>query len=93
MHRQTFEVTKVGDRRMSGLMKDTISMPRFSKTEIDFVAGDLTRPCSTVIIKIIWLKASPVLLAILEWNSQMALATTTVPRVQEPCALRREPVL
>lgn len=40
MHRHTFEVTKVGDRSMSGLMKDTISMPRFSKAEIDFVAND-----------------------------------------------------
>lgn len=40
LHRHTFEVTKVGDRPMSGLMKDTISMPRFSKAEIDFVAND-----------------------------------------------------
>jgi FtsP/CotA-like multicopper oxidase with cupredoxin domain len=40
LHRHTFEVTKVGDRAMSGLMKDTISMPRYSKAEIDFVADD-----------------------------------------------------
>lgn len=40
MHRHTFEVTKVGDRPMSGLMKDTVSMPRFSTAEIDFVADD-----------------------------------------------------
>jgi FtsP/CotA-like multicopper oxidase with cupredoxin domain len=40
LHRHTFEVTKVGDKTMSGLMKDTISMPRFSKAEIDFVAND-----------------------------------------------------
>ncbi|MGH1571232.1 multicopper oxidase family protein [Methylobacterium sp. P31] len=40
IHRHTFEVTKVGDQAMSGLMKDTISMPRFSKAEIDFVADD-----------------------------------------------------
>jgi FtsP/CotA-like multicopper oxidase with cupredoxin domain len=40
IHRHTFEVTKVGDNTMSGLMKDTISMPRFSKAEIDFVAND-----------------------------------------------------
>jgi FtsP/CotA-like multicopper oxidase with cupredoxin domain len=40
MHRHTFEVTKVNDRPMSGLMKDTISLPRFSKAEIDFIADD-----------------------------------------------------
>lgn len=40
IHRHTFEVTKVGDQPMSGLMKDTISMPRFSKAEIDLVAND-----------------------------------------------------
>ena len=40
MHRHTFEVTKVNDNLMSGLMKDTISMPRYSKAEIDFVADD-----------------------------------------------------
>jgi FtsP/CotA-like multicopper oxidase with cupredoxin domain len=40
LHRHTFEVTKVGDKAMSGLMKDTISLPRFSKAEIDFVADD-----------------------------------------------------
>ena len=39
-HRHTFEVTKVNDRPMSGLMKDTISLPRYSKAEIDFVADD-----------------------------------------------------
>jgi len=38
MHRHTFEVTKVKDVAMSGLMKDTISMPRFSTAEIDFIA-------------------------------------------------------
>jgi FtsP/CotA-like multicopper oxidase with cupredoxin domain len=40
LHRHTFEVTKVGDTSLSGLMKDTISMPRFSKAEIDFIAND-----------------------------------------------------
>lgn len=39
-HRHTFEVTKVANISMSGLMKDTISMPRFSTAEIDFVADD-----------------------------------------------------
>ncbi len=39
LHRHTFEVTKVGDRTVSGLMKDTISMPRFTQAEIDFVAN------------------------------------------------------
>lgn len=40
LHRHTFEVTKVGDLPVSGLMKDTISMPRYSRAEIDFVADD-----------------------------------------------------
>jgi FtsP/CotA-like multicopper oxidase with cupredoxin domain len=40
MHRHSFEVTKVGDKPTSGVMKDTISMPRYSTTEIDFVADD-----------------------------------------------------
>jgi len=39
-HRHTFEVTKVGDTSISGLMKDTISMPRYSTAEIDFLADD-----------------------------------------------------
>jgi FtsP/CotA-like multicopper oxidase with cupredoxin domain len=40
LHRHTFEVTKVGDKRTAGLMKDTINMTRFSSVEIDFVADD-----------------------------------------------------
>jgi FtsP/CotA-like multicopper oxidase with cupredoxin domain len=39
-HRHTFEITKVSDKLTSGVMKDTISMPRFSTAEIDFVADD-----------------------------------------------------
>jgi FtsP/CotA-like multicopper oxidase with cupredoxin domain len=40
LHRHSFEITKVGDRQTSGVMKDTISMPRYSTAEIDFVADD-----------------------------------------------------
>jgi FtsP/CotA-like multicopper oxidase with cupredoxin domain len=40
MHRHTFEVTKIGDTSISGLMKDTLSMPRYSTAEIDLVAYD-----------------------------------------------------
>ncbi len=39
-HRHTFEVTKVGNTSISGLMKDTLSMPRYSTAEIDFLADD-----------------------------------------------------
>jgi len=39
-HRHTFEVTKVRDNAISGLMKDTLSMPRYSTAEIDFLADD-----------------------------------------------------
>ncbi|MGE0578852.1 multicopper oxidase family protein [Reyranella sp.] len=40
LHRHSFEVTRIGDKVLSGLMKDTLSMPRFSQAEIDFVADD-----------------------------------------------------
>ena len=40
MHRHTFEVTKVRDTAISGLMKDTISLPRYSTAEIDMLADD-----------------------------------------------------
>jgi len=40
MHRHTFEVTKAGEKVASGVLKDTISLPRYSITEIDFVADD-----------------------------------------------------
>jgi FtsP/CotA-like multicopper oxidase with cupredoxin domain len=40
LHRHSFEVTKVGDKTTSGLIKDTISMPRRSTAEIDFVADN-----------------------------------------------------
>jgi FtsP/CotA-like multicopper oxidase with cupredoxin domain len=40
MHRHTFEVVKVGDKATSGLLKDTISMPRYSTAEIQFVADN-----------------------------------------------------
>jgi FtsP/CotA-like multicopper oxidase with cupredoxin domain len=40
LHRHSFEVTKIGDKTTSGLIKDTISMPRFSTAEIDFVADN-----------------------------------------------------
>jgi FtsP/CotA-like multicopper oxidase with cupredoxin domain len=40
LHRHTFEITKVGDKATTGVMKDTINMTRFSTVEIDFVADD-----------------------------------------------------
>jgi FtsP/CotA-like multicopper oxidase with cupredoxin domain len=40
LHRHTFEVTKIGDKSTSGVMKDTINMPRQSTAEVDFVAND-----------------------------------------------------
>lgn len=39
-HRHTFEVAKIGDKSVSGLMKDTLSMTRYSTVEIDFIAND-----------------------------------------------------
>jgi len=40
LHRHSFEVTKVGDKLTSGVIKDSLSMPRFSTAEIDFVADN-----------------------------------------------------
>lgn len=40
LHRHTFELTKIGDKRTAGVMKDTVNMTRFSSVEIDFVADD-----------------------------------------------------
>jgi FtsP/CotA-like multicopper oxidase with cupredoxin domain len=40
MHRHSFEITKVDDKPTSGVIKDTISLPRYSTAEIDFVADD-----------------------------------------------------
>jgi FtsP/CotA-like multicopper oxidase with cupredoxin domain len=39
-HRHTFEVAKIGDKSISGLMKDTLSLSRFSTAEINFTAND-----------------------------------------------------
>jgi len=39
-HRHTFEVTKIGNSAISGLMKDTLSLLRRSTAEIDFIAND-----------------------------------------------------
>ena len=40
LHRHLFEITQVGDKRMSGLRKDVISVARRSKASIDFVANN-----------------------------------------------------
>jgi FtsP/CotA-like multicopper oxidase with cupredoxin domain len=40
LHRHSFEITKIGEKTTSGVIKDTISMPRYSKAEVDFVADD-----------------------------------------------------
>jgi FtsP/CotA-like multicopper oxidase with cupredoxin domain len=40
LHRHSFEITKIGDKPTSGVIKDTISMPRYSTAEVDFVADD-----------------------------------------------------
>jgi FtsP/CotA-like multicopper oxidase with cupredoxin domain len=40
LHRHSFEITGVGDKPTSGVIKDTISLPRYSTAEVDFVADD-----------------------------------------------------
>jgi FtsP/CotA-like multicopper oxidase with cupredoxin domain len=39
-HRHSFEVTKVGEKATSGVIKDTVNMTRFSNVEIGSVADD-----------------------------------------------------
>lgn len=48
LHRHTFEVTKIGDKRLSGLMKDTVNLMPLQTIEVDFVAdnpGDTLLHC------------------------------------------------
>jgi FtsP/CotA-like multicopper oxidase with cupredoxin domain len=40
LHRHTFEITKIGDKSMSGLKKDVVSVARRSMAAVDFVADN-----------------------------------------------------
>jgi FtsP/CotA-like multicopper oxidase with cupredoxin domain len=40
LHRHTFEVTRVGDKHVSGLMKDVINVMPLDTVEVDFVADN-----------------------------------------------------
>jgi FtsP/CotA-like multicopper oxidase with cupredoxin domain len=40
LHRHTFEVTRIGDRRLSGLMKDVVNVMPLDTVEVDFVANN-----------------------------------------------------
>ncbi len=40
LHRHTFEVTRIGDRQMSGLMKDVINVMPLDTVDVDFVANN-----------------------------------------------------
>ncbi len=39
-HRHTFELTRIGSKRTSGILKDTVNVARRQSVEIDFVADD-----------------------------------------------------
>jgi FtsP/CotA-like multicopper oxidase with cupredoxin domain len=48
LHRHTFEVTRIGDKRLSGLRKDTVNVMPLDTVEVDFVAdnpGDTLLHC------------------------------------------------
>ncbi|HEX3436835.1 MAG TPA: multicopper oxidase domain-containing protein [Pseudacidobacterium sp.] len=48
LHRHTFEVTRIGDKQISGLMKDVINIMPLDTVEVDFVAnnpGDTLMHC------------------------------------------------
>jgi FtsP/CotA-like multicopper oxidase with cupredoxin domain len=40
LHRHTFEVTRIGDKHMSGLMKDVINVMPLDTVEVEFVADN-----------------------------------------------------
>jgi FtsP/CotA-like multicopper oxidase with cupredoxin domain len=40
LHRHTFEVTRIGDKHLSGLMKDVINVTPLGTVEVDFVANN-----------------------------------------------------
>jgi FtsP/CotA-like multicopper oxidase with cupredoxin domain len=40
LHRHSFEVVKIGDKPVSGLIKDTINVPRDQTVEVEFVADN-----------------------------------------------------
>lgn len=48
LHRHTFEVTKIGNKQLSGLRKDTVNVMPLDSVEVDFVAnnpGDTLMHC------------------------------------------------
>src|SRR6202035_1857933 len=40
LHRHTFEVTRIGDKQMRGLMKDVINVMPLDTVEVDFVVNN-----------------------------------------------------
>jgi len=40
LHRHSFEVVRIGDKQLSGLMKDTINLMPLDTVEVDFVANN-----------------------------------------------------
>jgi FtsP/CotA-like multicopper oxidase with cupredoxin domain len=40
LHRHTFEVTRIGDKHLSGLMKDVVNIMPLQTVEVDFVANN-----------------------------------------------------
>jgi FtsP/CotA-like multicopper oxidase with cupredoxin domain len=48
LHRHSFEVTRVGDQAMSGLIKDTVNIMPLQEVAVDFIAdnpGDSLMHC------------------------------------------------
>ncbi len=39
-HRHTFELTRIGEKTTSGILKDTVNVPRRQSAEIDLIADD-----------------------------------------------------
>jgi len=86
MHRHTFEVVKVGDKTTSGLLKDTISMPRYSTAEVQFVADNPGATSSTATPR----SYGRGLRCLLPMANKDAIARTlSKHRLTRTCAVRR----
>lgn len=40
LHRHNFEIVKIGDKPVAGIMKDTVNVPRDTTVEVEFLADD-----------------------------------------------------
>jgi hypothetical protein len=49
---------RIGGKPTAGVIKDVVMMAGFQEVELDFVADNPDRPCSTVTSSCTWISAS-----------------------------------